>query len=208
MRLVIFGGTGSLGRELVTQAVNQGHEVTVLVRSPDKLPPLLVSRLRIYKGDILHLPDVVKTVEGKDAVLCAIGDGGKGMVRAAGTQNIIEAMKFTGVRRLICQTTLGMGDSRGNLNFFWRHVMFGIILRKAYIDHERQEELLLKCGLDYTIVRPSAFTDGPLSRKYEIGFNGSRNGLKLKISRADIADFMLSQLTSDDYQQKAVSIST
>lgn len=147
----------------------------------------------------MDLASVERAVQGREAVLCSIGAGRKGEVRAVGTQNIIIAMENAGVRRLICQTTLGVGDSRDNLNFFWKYVMFGGLLRQAYADHTLQENYVRESNLDWTIVRPGAFTDGEHTGKYRHGFPSTDKSIKLKISRADVADFMLKQLTSDTY---------
>ena len=113
-----------------------------------------------------------------------------------------------GVNRFICQTTLGAGDSYGNLNFFWKHIMFGMLLRPAMADHNLQEDYIRSSDIDWTIVRPAAFTDGTLSRKYQHGFSGkSPKGLALKISRADVAHFMLEQLKSNTYLRQTPGLS-
>ena len=207
MKLIVFGATGSVGIQLVKQALQQGQNVTAFTRSPEKLKSLPLSNLSIFKGDILNSKDVENAVQNHDAVLCAIGDGNKGRVRAAGTKNIITAMQRQRIKRLICQTTLGLGDSRGNLNFAWKYVFFGMLLKKAFQDHQLQEQYLVDSNLDFTIVRPSAFTDGEITRNYKIGFDGKYKKLTLKISRADVADFMLQQLGSNDYLKSTVSIS-
>lgn len=150
---------------------------------------------------------VENAVRNQDAVLYALGDGRKGKIRAAGTRNIIEAMEKTGVRRLVCESTLGVGDSRENLNFFWKYVMFGLFLRAAYADHEKQEKYIRESNLDWIIVRPSAFTDGERTGEYGHGFSAIEKGMTLKISRADVADFMLKQLTEGVYLRKTPGIS-
>jgi putative NADH-flavin reductase len=207
MKLIVFGSTGSVGTQIVNQALEKGHSVTAFTRNPEKLSSLIRPGLKILKGDVCDSIAVENAIRQQDSVLCAIGDGNKGTVRAEGTKNIISAMKSTGVTRLVCQTTLGLGESRGNLNFFWKHIMFGFLLKKAFQDHELQEQHLLRSGLDYTIVRPSAFTDGNITRNYSVGFDGNNKSLNLKIARADVADFMLRQLESSEYLRKAVSIS-
>jgi len=116
-------------------------------------------------------------------------------------------MDKAGIKRFICQTTLGMGESYGNLNFVWKHIMFGMLLKKAFQDHQLQEQHILHSGLDYTIVRPSALTDGTITKGFKIGFDGEYKKLNLKITRADVAHFILSQLHTDRYMKKAVSIS-
>lgn len=206
MKLLIFGATGSVGTHLVQQALEQGYSVTAFTRSPEKLSGITHKQLQIIKGDILNATDVQKAVPGHDSVLCAIGDGNKGTVRAAGTKNIIAAMHKAGVKRLVCETTLGLGDSKGNLNLLWK-IIFGTILRKAFKDHEQQEKYLFSSNLDFTAVRPSAFTNGERTDRYKVGFDGKAKGLTLKIARADVADFMLKQVLSTTYNKRAVSIS-
>lgn len=207
MKLIIFGATGTVGVQLLKQALQQGYEVTAFARNPEKLSSLPQANLKIFKGDILNPKDSEDAVHNHDAVLCALGDGNKGKIRATGTKNIITAMQRKGIRRLVCQTTMGLGESQGNLNFFWKHIMFGLLLKKAFQDHQLQEQYLLASNLDYTIVRPSAFTDGEVTRNYKIGFDGNYKKLSLKISRADVADFMLQQLANKEYLKSAVSIS-
>ena len=207
MKLIIFGATGTVGIHLLKQALQQGYEVTAFARNPEKLNSLPQANLKIFKGDILNPKDAEDAMHNHDAVLCALGDGNKGKIRATGTKNIITAMQRKGIRRLVCQTTLGLGESQGNLNFFWKHIMFGLLLKKAFQDHQLQEQYLLASNLDFTIVRSSAFTDGEVTRNYKIGFNGNYKKLSLKISRADVADFMLQQLANKEYLKSAVSIS-
>lgn len=207
MKIIVFGATGSVGKQLVQQALEQGNQVAAFTRSPGKLSYIHDPRLTIIRGDILNPADVEKAMQQQDGVLCAIGDGSKGTVRAEGTKNIIMAMKKNGVNRLICETTLGLGESRGNLNFFWKYIMFGLLLKKAFRDHAIQEKYLYESGLNYTIVRPGAFTNGNITRNYKVGFDGNYKQLQLKIARADVADFMLQQLHSGKYIKKAVSIS-
>lgn len=207
MKVIIFGATGTVGKELVKQALEKGYDVTAFVRNPEKLQNGDHPNLSICKGDVLNAGEVENGLKDQDVVLCALGDGRAGKVRALGTKNIIEGMNKTGQKRLICQTTLGMGESYGNLNFLWKHIMFGFLLRKAFQDHKFQEQDILKSNLDYTIVRPSALTDGVLTNQYEIGFDGNVKKLSLKISRSDVADFMLQQIAAKNHSRKAVSIS-
>lgn len=206
MRVAIFGATGSVGRHLVEQALAGGHEVTAFVREPAGLGGSR-AEVRVVRGDVLDSAAVEAAVAGQDAVLCALGAGRKGVVRSEGTRNIVRAMEKEGVGRLVCQTTLGVGESRGNLNFFWKRVMFGLLLREAFRDHARQEEYVGRSGLEWTIVRPAAFTDGKRTGAYRHGFPGTEKGLDLRISRADVADFMLAQLADDAYVHEAPGLS-
>ncbi|NEW44704.1 NAD(P)-dependent oxidoreductase [Nocardia cyriacigeorgica] len=206
MRIAIFGATGTIGRHVVERALAQGHEVTVLTRDANRVGTSH-RKLHVIQGDVLDPAAVEQAVSGQDAALISLGNGRKGVVRAEGTRTVIEAMQRNGVKRLICQSTLGVGDSRPNLNFLWKYILFGIVLRPAYNDHAQQEKYVRASDLDWTIVRPSAFTDGPATGTYRQGFSATESGLTLKISRADIADFMLEQLTDRTYLRRAASIS-
>ncbi|HYF32171.1 MAG TPA: SDR family oxidoreductase [Chitinophagaceae bacterium] len=207
MKLIIFGSTGTIGRQLLLQSLESGHEVTAFARNKEKLSDIQHPRLNIHEGNVLNAASVLKSLEGQEAVLCALGAGRKGQVRSMGTFNIIKAMEKTGIKRLICQTTLGAGDSRGNLNFFWKRIMFGWFLKQAYEDHQLQEKFVRASSLDWTIVRPAAFTNGKATGQYKHGFAPDERNLKLKISRADVALFMLMQLSSNTYLRKTPGLS-
>jgi uncharacterized protein YbjT (DUF2867 family) len=206
MKLIIFGSTGSIGRQLVRQGLEHGHLVTAFTRAPSKLD-IRHDNLKIVRGNAMDLPSVEKAVQGQDAVLCSLGAGAKGTVRARGTKNIIRAMERAGVRRFVCQSSLGVGDSWGNLNLFWKYVMFRGFLRQAYADHVSQEDHVRQSDLDWTIVRPAAFTDGARTGEYRHGFPGNDKTTKLKVSRDDVADFMLKQLTHEEYLRKTPGLS-
>ncbi|WP_063130397.1 NAD(P)-dependent oxidoreductase [Nocardia fusca] len=206
MRIAVFGATGTVGRHIVEQALARGYEVTALTRDAGRITRTH-ERLHIVEGDVLDPGAVERAVQGQDAVLVALGNGRKGVVRAEGTRTVIEAMNRTGVKRLICQSTLGAGDSRPNLNFLWKYIMFGLLLRPAYADHQQQESYVRASDLEWTIVRPSAFTDGPRTGTYRRGFGADETGLGLKIARADIAEFLLDQITDRTYVHRAPGIS-
>lgn len=206
MKLIIFGATGTIGRHLVDQALSQGHRVTAFARNPSTLA-LDHRNLTRRAGDVLDPVAVADAVKGRDAVLIVLGAGRKGTVRSVGTGNVIAAMERHGVRRLVCQSTLGAGDSHALLNFFWKHIVFGLLLRDAFADHEAQEALVRQSGLDWTIVRPAAFTDGPATGAYKHGSALTGTSLTLKISRADVAGFLLRQLSGDAYLRQSPGLS-
>ena len=151
MRVLIFGATGTVGWELVTQALEMGHTVSAFARDPSKLE-IRHPSLEIIEGDVMDSAFVDQAVAGHDAVLVALGAGVKGQVRSAGTLNIIQATQKTNVRRVICLSTLGVGDSRAHLNFYWKYIMFGMLLRAVFADHVAQEEHVMRSGLEWTIV--------------------------------------------------------
>jgi putative NADH-flavin reductase len=195
-----------MGHQLVVQALEQGHTVTAFARNPAKLE-LEHANLTVVRGDALDSASVEKAVDGQDAVLCSLGAGAKGTIRSEGTRSIVRAMEKAGVSRLVCLSTLGVGDSRANLSFFWKHIIFGLLLRRAYADHVSQEDCVKESRLDWTIVRPGAFTDGNRTGVYRHGFPGTDRTIKGKISRADVADFMLKQLADRTYLHETPGLS-
>ncbi|CUH67684.1 putative sugar epimerase YhfK [Thalassovita gelatinovora] len=209
MKVIIFGATGTVGRLAVKQMLADGHEVTAFARWPEKMG-IRADALTLRAGDALDPPAVSKAVQGHDAVVVTLGAGTsrKSVIRSRGTMNVIHAMHEHGVRRLICQSTLGAHESWGNLNFFWKRIMFGMLLKPVFQDHELQETLVRASGLDWTIVRPSAFIDGPASGVFKEGFPPTERRLSLKISRKEVAAFLSRQLSDRQYCQRAVGIST
>jgi putative NADH-flavin reductase len=208
MKLLVFGSTGGTGRELLIQALNQDHSVTAYARDPAKIEDIQHSRLTVVRGDVLDAATVKSAVAGHEGILVAIGAGPKRTtLREEGTRNIVEAMQSTGVKRLICLSSLGVGDSRTNLPFFTRYVVVGIFLRHAFADHERQEAVVGRSSLGWTIVRPPHLKDGPRTRAYRHGFSTTDKRIKGWISRADVADFMLKQLVDDTYLHRAPGVS-
>jgi putative NADH-flavin reductase len=208
MKLVIFGATGTVGRQVVEQALEQGHTVTAFARNLAKLD-IQHPQLGFAQGDVMDASAVEQVIRGQDAVVCVLGAGKqlKSTIRSEGTRQIIQAMEKVGMRRLICLSTLGTGDSWGNLDFYWKYVMFGFILRQVFADHERQEALVRNSNLDWTIVRPGALTDGPLTGQYRHSFPSSDRNIALQISRADVADFILKQLSDQSSLHQTPSLS-
>jgi putative NADH-flavin reductase len=208
MKLIIFGSTGDTGRQVVTQALEQGHEVTAFARSPEKLDQKH-EKLQVEKGNVLDFASVERAIQGQDVVLCTLGlpPMDKSNLRANGTKNIIRAMEKTGVKRLICQSSDGVGESRDTLPFLMKYLIVPFMLRRAFADHEIQENYIKESQLDWIIVRPVALTDGEHTGSYQHGYTADTKTVKFKISRADTADFMLKQLADNNYLHKTPSIS-
>lgn len=208
MKTIVFGATGSIGRLAVEKLLAEGHEVTAFARSPQKLD-LDHPKLTLHAGDALDAEAVAEAIAGHDAVIVTLGAGmsRKSRVRSQGTMNIIHGMQQHGVSRLVAQSTLGAHESWSNLNFFWKRIMFGALLRPVFKDHELQEQLVRASGLNWTLVRPSAFDDGPAQGRFKEGFGPAERNLNLKIARADIAAFLARQLNDLRYAHQAVAIS-
>lgn len=208
MKAIVFGATGSVGCLTVEKMLAEGHEVAAFARHPERLE-IESSALTRVAGDAMDAVAVAEAIRGHGAVVVTLGAGKsrRGSIRSQGTLNIIRGMQIHGVKRLICQSTLGAHESWSNLNFFWKRIMFGALLRPVFKDHELQENLVRASGLDWTVVRPSAFTDGPATGTFKEGFGRQERNLTLKIARADLARFLTRQLTDLAYAQQAVGIS-
>ncbi|MAS08412.1 MAG: epimerase [Ahrensia sp.] len=208
MKVIVFGATGNVGRLAVERMLKEGHAVTAFARRPEKIG-INDPKLTLRAGDAFDAADVDTAVRRHDAAVITIGAGmsRKSLIRSQGTMNVIQAMHHHGVRRLICQSTLGAHESWPNLDFFWKRIMFGALLKPVFRDHELQEKLVRASGLDWTIVRPSAFEDGPATGSFREGFGPEERGLKLTIARADIAAFLARQIGDPTYLRRAVGIS-
>jgi len=207
MKVLVLGSTGGTGLELLEQSLEEGHEVTAFARRPDALR-LKHPKLRVRQGDVLDYPSVETAVQGQDAVLSALGVRrlGKNTILSDGTRNLIQAMQRKGVRRLVVESSLGVGDSAGQLGPLYNFFLLPLILKRIFQDKEVQESLVRASTLEWIVVRPAVLTNGPRTGRYKAGFSrGAR--IKAKISRADTAEFMLKQLTDDKYLRQTPGLS-
>ena len=211
MNLIIFGASGGTGKLLTQQSLQNGYNVTAYVRTPENFN-LKHPKLKVVKGDILNLSEIEKAINGHDAVLSCIGSPANkiGIIRSQGTKNIIEAMNKSGIKRFICQTSLGYGDSIKTLDrtpWYFKHLIVPYILKKGFADHALQEKHIKESDLDWIIVRPGNLTDGDYTGVYQHGFPSDSKQIQVKISRADVADFMLKQIEDDTYLRKTPGLS-
>lgn len=123
-----------------------------------------------------------------------------------GTRNIVQAMEKHGVKRLICESSLGVGDSKGRLGIFYNLILVPLLLRGLFADKAAQEQIIQASTLDWVIVRPTSLTNGPRKGIYRDGPGIGHWLIPTKISRADVADFMLKQLTDDTYLRKTPGV--
>jgi putative NADH-flavin reductase len=209
MNILIVGATRGIGRQLLEQALASGHSVTALVRDPRRLA-MQHERLRVVTGNILDSDSVGRAMAGQDAVCCTIGiklPWPPVTVFSEGTKNLLQAMKKTGVRRLLCVTGIGAGDSRGHGGFLYDYLFRPLLFRTVYADKDRQESLIKASDVDWTILRPGFLTNGPLTKNYQILTNmaGVTAG---RISRADVAHFILKELMSNQYLRQTPLLTT
>jgi putative NADH-flavin reductase len=209
MRMVILGASQGTGAECVRAALGRGHDVTAFARSPDKLA-LDHPRLTRLKGDFHARESVESAVRGQDAVIVTASSSSlRGFKEnphyfSQGTGYAIEAMKTHGVRRLVVLSALGTGESRPLMNVFVRTLFVSFLLKGPYEDHERQEKLVKESGLDWTIARPGRLTDGPARKKYVK--TSAIEPIPSSISRADVADFLVTAVEVDTWVRQAVQV--
>lgn len=200
MKILIVGATRGIGRQVLEQALAAGHAVSALVRDTRRLD-MTHDRLKVVKGDILDANSIAAAMVGQEAVCCSIGVKVPWLtvpVFSEGTRNLLEAMKKSGVRRLVCVTGIGAGNSRGHGGFLFDRLFFPLLLKAVYADKDRQESLIQASGIDWVIVRPGFLTNGPLTGRYRTITNlaGVTAG---KISRADVAHFIVQQLAAPSH---------
>ncbi len=201
MRLLIVGATGGTGRQLIAQALERGHTVTALVRNPSKLQ-LRHLQLKTVQGDVLDYDSVEAAVRGQDAVVSALGHKRyfyPTRILSEGTRNILRAMETHGVPRLVCETSLGIGDSAGRMGLYYTLFVIPVILPFYFWDKTRQEQLIAASNVDWVIVRPGALSNAKGRGTYRHGHRLGSFIFTVRISRADVADFMLKQLQDDMY---------
>ena len=184
-------------------ALEKGHEVTAFVRNPSKLQ-IQHENLKIVQGDVRSVEDVEKAVKAQNVVLSCLGVKlGQKPICAEGTKNIIRAMKKRDVKRIVVESAYGAGKTR-------KKGLYACLLRLAIKpllkDKEAMEDLLQKSGLDWTVVQPTILTNGPLTTKYRADTN-LKVGWLPKISRADVADFMLKVAEQGKFLREVVIVS-
>jgi len=193
MKLIVFGSTGGIGRQVVLQALDAGHQVTAVARRPDKLA-IRHERLQVVFGDALDLVSFQQSLVGQDAVVSALGILTKDptVFYSSSMQNIMEAMQATGVSRLLC-VSAGATDPGG----WQRWIVKPILWRmhgEMYIDLLRMEAAVKTSGLDWTILRPPRLMDEPRTGRYRVAINRHLM-LGVSIPRGDVADFIVTHLT-------------
>jgi len=209
MNIVVFGATGPTGQQIVAQAVEQGHDVTALVRDPTKLT-VRNDRLHVITGSVPDNPQAVAdAVRGKDAVISALGVGQsfkpRGLI-ARSAPVIVSAMERQGVRRLIFISALGVGDTAGDLPIAMR-IFQRLLLRAIAADKEQGEQIIRASHLDWTLVHPAGLTNKPKTGRYRCGEHLDLRGFPT-IARADVAAFVLTQLRDPTYVRKTVTVSS
>ncbi len=191
MKLLVLGATGGTGLEIVRQALVRGHSLTVLVRSPNRLQPFQ-DRIAIKEGDLLSSNDLEPVVKGQDAILSAFGPRVP-IVRA--DANLLQrfalaltrAMPSSGVKRIVVESVAFLFK---NSIMPPAYLLGRLFFPRVVADTSAMERIFKESGLDWTMVRPPQLTDGPFTGRYRVG-DGRLPAFGFKISRADVADYMI-----------------
>jgi len=209
MRITIFGATGGTGKQLVEQTLAVGYQVVAYVRNPSKLNTRH-ENLTIVQGDLADQVMIERAISGADAVISVLGPRGDSKIKpiTRGMQNIIEAMKKQGVRRLIISSTLSAKDPNDLPDFKAKALvnLVKLTMHAAYEEIVSVADTVRKSDLDWTIVRLTTLNNNPKSGKVRVGYLG-KGEVGLRISRADLAEFMLKQVQDTKYLRQAPVIS-
>ena len=207
MKVLVLGATGGTGRLIVHDALEKGHSVVALVRSKARAPDL--PGADIIEGDARDEGALMRALDGCDAVISSLGTGispfSEVSLLTEATHALLPAMARSGVRRLVCISALGVGDSRGHGGFMFDRLFQPLLLRHAYKDKGRQEAAIRASSLDWVIVRPAMLTNGP-----------ARGGVRAivdladinggKVARVDVARFVVEQLAKDTWLKQTPSL--
>lgn len=216
MKVIVFGATGRVGRAVALTLLTKGHQVTAFARDPSKLPER--DEFAVIVGDAMNADDVARAVVGHDAVVVALGDSRNpfalavGMKRITppnicevGTANVIAAVKAAAIKRLVCVTSYGVGDTRDLLPPMHKRIFRWLRLREQMDDKEQQEKLVKASDLDWTLVQPVGLTDGAATGRWLASSKGRRR--KRTISRIDLAAFIVGILEAGRNIRQTVVVS-
>ena len=204
MRVIVFGATGKTGQPVCRRALAQGYQVTAFTRSAHKLEEQDAA-LEVVQGDVMDGESVAAALAGHDAAIVALGSNGlrDKTTLTAGTANIVAGMSQKNVGRLVVLSAAGVGESWRQVPWLAR-LMFRTLLRNIYADHTAQEKLVRESPLDWTIVRAAILSDGPASGRYTAD-NARRVG---RISREDLAHFLVAQVQDETHRKQAISVTS
>ena len=199
-RILIVGASRGTGLQTVRKALAAGHRVRALARSAANIP-IENERLERITGDATDRTALINALEGIEAVIVTLGVASSFATVVSGTElfstatrALVDTMREKGVRRLVAMTGIGAGNSRGHGGFIYDWLVFPLLLKRVYDDKDVQEQIIRQSELDWTIVRPGLLTNGPETDRYRVLLDPAQ-WTAGSISRADVADFLVKEVT-------------
>lgn len=216
-KVLVIGATGGTGRATIDALLERGHRVTAFSRHAESLE-LDSEQVTLRNGDATNPDDVNRAVAGHDAVIITLGITENPLrvrlfgaaktptdVRSVGTRNVIAAMRTHGVRRLVVQSSYGVGETRGRLRLAER-LFFGLLLKPQIADTEVQELEVRESGVDWVLAQPVHLTD---EEDREMPFASTDGEVReWKISRKAVAQFLAFAAQAPDYLRRSVALSS
>jgi uncharacterized protein YbjT (DUF2867 family) len=215
-KVLVVGATGGTGRATIDALLGRGHRVTAFSRHAESLE-IDSDRLTRINGDATNPDDVDRAVAGHDAVIVTLGitenpfrvrlfgaAGTANDVRSAGTRNVIAAMRKHGVRRLVVQSSYGVGETRNRLRWVER-LFFKLLLEPQIADTEVQELEVRESGVDWVLAQPVHLTDDDVNDMPFASPDGQVR--EWKISRKGVARFLADAVRAKDYVGRSVALS-
>jgi len=207
MNILVFGATGATGQQVVKQALSRGHRVTAFVRRPEALET--ADNLRIVVGDATRdKSKIAEAMSGQELVISTLGRRNSfrsDHLISRSMEAIVPSMEQAGVRRMTLMSSFGVGESLRDAPLI-PGIMYRILLKEIFADKETAERQLRSSGLDWTIVYPVLLTNGPLTGRYRVGERLDLHGIS-KISRADVAHFILTEAENRRFAQNVAVLS-
>jgi putative NADH-flavin reductase len=212
VKIVVFGANGPTGRLVSQLALEQGHAVRAVTRSPEAFP-LAHPALEVVHGDVFDPDSVHSAIAGQDAVLSALGvPYGKEEITtySVGIRAMLDAMADSGVARLVCVSSSAIDPEAGpHGGFFFERVLqpfvAGVLGKTLYDDMKRMEAILAGSDLDWTVLRPSGLFDADVVSAYAIN---ERYVPQKFTARVDLADAMVRQLEDRRHLRTTVAVGT
>lgn len=210
MNLVLLGVTGDTGHALLEQALEHGHKVVAIARTPARVT-VVHPNLAVVSGDVLAAATLVEPLQGADAIISCVGVSNPRQARkgttvySIGTHNLIEAMHATGRKRIIVVSSAGVAPRKG-APLPYKLIVKPFFLEPAYRDMRLMEAELGASELDWTVVRPPYLTGDPLRTDYRLQADRNFDDDKA-LPRASVAHFLLTEAETPRFVRHVVAIS-
>lgn len=202
VRILVLGATGSIGRLVTEGAAAHGHDVTGVARQAAHAAA--VPGVAFVAADVLDADAMARIVAGHDAVVYAVGAGvgRQTTLFSESTRALVGAMRMHGVRRLVAITGVGAGETRGHGGFLYDRIVFPLFTKRVYADKDRQEQIIRRSDLDWTIVRPASFKHTQPPGDLQVALDVT--GVTLRaIARHEVAAFVIDALETSSYLRQA-----